>query len=65
MRLLLLFVLGAAALLGAPVALIAQQRPDVAVVHEFVIPNFATESGVVLPEARVVYGVYGHLNGSL
>ena len=49
---------------AAPVALVAQQRPDVAVVHEFVIRNFATESGVVLPEAHVVYGVYGHLNGS-
>src|SRR6201996_1094573 len=30
--------------------------------HEFVIKNFKTESGVVLPEARVVYGTYGHLN---
>src|SRR3984957_5974811 len=32
--------------------------------HEFVIRNFKTESGVVLPEARVVYGTYGHLNAS-
>src|SRR3984885_671729 len=30
--------------------------------HEFVIKNFKTESGVVLPEAHVVYGTYGHLN---
>ena len=30
--------------------------------HEFVIKNFHTESGVTLPEARVVYGTYGHLN---
>ena len=30
--------------------------------HEFVIKNFKTESGVVLPEARIVYGTYGHLN---
>jgi homoserine O-acetyltransferase len=30
--------------------------------HEFVIKNFKTESGVVLPEARVVYGTYGRLN---
>ena len=28
----------------------------------FVVKDFKTESGVVLPEARVVYGVYGHLN---
>ena len=30
--------------------------------HEFVIRDFHTESGVVLPEARVVYGTYGKLN---
>jgi homoserine O-acetyltransferase/O-succinyltransferase len=32
--------------------------------HEFVIKNFKTESGVVLPEARVVYGTYGQLNAA-
>jgi homoserine O-acetyltransferase len=32
--------------------------------HEFVIKNFKTDSEVVLPEARVVYGTYGHLNAS-
>jgi len=30
--------------------------------HEFVIANFRTEGGVVLPLARIVYGTYGHLN---
>jgi homoserine O-acetyltransferase len=30
--------------------------------HEFVIRDFKTESGTVLPEARVVYGTYGKLN---
>jgi homoserine O-acetyltransferase/O-succinyltransferase len=30
--------------------------------HEFIIKNFKTESGTVLPEARVVYGTYGKLN---
>jgi homoserine O-acetyltransferase len=30
----------------------------------FVIRNFHTESGVTLPEARVVYGTYGHLNAA-
>jgi homoserine O-acetyltransferase len=30
--------------------------------HEFVISNFKTESGVTLPQARIVYGTYGHLN---
>ena len=32
--------------------------------HEFVIRNFRTESGAVLPEARVVYGTYGRLNAA-
>jgi homoserine O-acetyltransferase len=32
--------------------------------HEFVIRNFKTESGAVLPEAHVVYGTYGHLNAA-
>jgi homoserine O-acetyltransferase len=32
--------------------------------HEFVITNFKTESGVTLPQARVVYGTYGHLNAA-
>lgn len=32
--------------------------------HEFVIANFKTELGVTLPEARIVYGAYGHLNAA-
>src|SRR6202049_3932350 len=32
--------------------------------HEFAIANFRTESGVTLPEARVVYGTYGQLNAA-
>src|SRR5713226_8604715 len=32
--------------------------------HEFMIANFHTESGVTLPQARVVYGTYGHLNAA-
>jgi homoserine O-acetyltransferase len=32
--------------------------------HVFVIRNFHRESGVVLPEASVVYGTYGHLNAA-
>src|SRR3979411_3312022 len=32
--------------------------------HEFRIANFRTESGVTLPEARVVYGTYGQLNAA-
>ena len=32
--------------------------------HEFIIKNFTTEDGVVLPEAHIVYGTYGHLNAA-
>lgn len=32
--------------------------------NEFVIDNFKTEIGVVLPKARVVYGLYGRLNAA-
>jgi homoserine O-acetyltransferase len=32
--------------------------------HEFVIRDFRTRSGVVLPEARVVYSTLGTLNAS-
>jgi len=32
--------------------------------HEFIISNFRTESGATLPQARVVYGTYGHLNAA-
>ncbi len=32
--------------------------------HELRIPNFKTESGVILPEARIVYGTYGQLNAA-
>ncbi len=43
---------------------LAQQRPDPADVRDFVIRNFTTESGVVLPAARIVYGTYGHLDAA-
>ena len=42
----------------------AQNNPDRAKVHTFNIPNFRTESGTTLPQARVVYGTYGHLNAA-
>ena len=41
----------------------AQEKPKLTPErHVFTIKNFKTESGVVLPEANVVYGIYGHLN---
>lgn len=45
--------------------LIAQNQPAAKLEgtqHEFLIANFKTESGATLPQARVVYGTYGHLN---
>ncbi len=50
------------ALLTAHVARAQGQRVDRAEHHEFVIADFRTEGGVMLPAARVVYGTYGHLN---
>src|ERR1700675_373207 len=40
----------------------AESKADKGERHEFVIANFKTESGAVLPQARVVYGTYGRLN---
>src|SRR6476660_8872614 len=42
----------------------SQPAPHAAAHHEFVIDNFRTESGVVLPKARIVYGTYGTLNAA-
>ncbi len=42
----------------------APARVDRAEHHEFIIKDFKTESGVVLPEAKVVYGTYGRLNAA-
>jgi homoserine O-acetyltransferase len=32
--------------------------------HDFVVKNFHTESGTVLPEAHLIYGTYGQLNAA-
>src|SRR3954447_6988865 len=42
----------------------AAPAPHAAEHHEYVIENFKTESGAVLPAARIVYGTYGHLNAA-
>lgn len=42
----------------------AQDKQDEPVQHVFVIHNFKTESGVVLPEAKIVYGTYGKLDAA-
>lgn len=59
MRLIALFMV----LAGVPVTYAQTAAPGAEPIqHEFVIKNFKTESGVVLPEARIVYGTYGKLN---
>src|SRR6266481_9099021 len=50
--------------MGALVSFSTAWGLETPVRHEFVIKNFKTESGVVLPEAHVVYGTYGHLNAA-
>src|SRR5947209_17504068 len=48
-------------------ALVAQQPAENQIKgeqHEFIIANFKTESGTTLPQARIVYGTYGHLNAA-
>ena len=40
------------------------KRSDQATHHVFIIEKFRVESGVTLPQARVVYGTYGHLNAA-
>jgi homoserine O-acetyltransferase len=63
-----LILLVPALLLFLPRALTAQDvatnKPQASERHEFVISNFKTESGVTLPQARIVYGTYGHLNAA-
>jgi homoserine O-acetyltransferase/O-succinyltransferase len=48
-------------LLVVSLVALAQDRAEK---HEFIIHDFKTESGVVLPEAHIVYGTYGHLNAA-
>jgi homoserine O-acetyltransferase len=60
----LLFV--AQILVAQPARSQAAQRPaaPVSEPHEFVIANFKTESGAILPQAHIVYGTYGQLNAA-
>src|SRR5262252_7754866 len=56
-----------AAPVAEPSVLVAQPSPQPGPRldrHEFVIRDFKTESGVVLPDARVVYTTLGKLNAT-
>jgi homoserine O-acetyltransferase/O-succinyltransferase len=59
MALLTLFLLGSSAALAQ--AKSEQLKP---IQHEFSIQNFRTDTGRVLPLARIVYGTYGRLNAA-
>jgi len=59
----LLLLLSVTALAQEPAKTQSPARPQ-AEQHEFVIKDFKTESGVTLPQARIVYGTYGHLNAA-
>jgi homoserine O-acetyltransferase len=50
--------------LGLGCGVVRAQEKLEPVQHEFVIKNFKTESGVVLPEAKIVYGTYGTLDAA-
>ena len=52
--------------LSIPFCLAAQETTpvDKGQQHEYVIANFHTESGVTLPEAKIIYGTYGQLNAA-
>jgi homoserine O-acetyltransferase len=56
-RYLLILCLGTRLLFG-------QEPADKGEQHEFIIQDFKTESGVTLPQARIVYGTLGHLNNA-
>src|ERR1700760_3770777 len=44
--------------------LFAQTTRPEAEQHELIVAGFHTESGATLPQARLVYGTYGHLNAA-
>ena len=61
MKFLACLLIAFSSLMGSAQAAPAKLEP---VEHTFVIHNFHTESGIVLPEAKIVYGTYGHLNAA-
>jgi len=52
------------AITSLPVAAQSAASKPEPVEHTFVLHSFRIESGVVLPETKIVYGTYGHLNAA-
>ncbi len=52
------------ATLGADPAMAAEDPGPKGVEHSFTVSGFATESGTVLPQAKLVYATYGTLNAA-
>ena len=59
-----LFVLALSIIVLPPAAAGQPATPPTLERHEFVVRNFKTESGVVLPEARLVYTTLGRMNAA-
>jgi homoserine O-acetyltransferase/O-succinyltransferase len=63
-QLILLCFISLAAISQTLIAQEATNKAENAEAHEFVMANFRTESGVTLPQARLVYGTYGSLSAA-
>jgi homoserine O-acetyltransferase/O-succinyltransferase len=63
MKVLIAGVLGLCSVAAGAQDAAAPKGPE-PVERAYVIHNFKTESGVVLPEAKVVYGTYGKLDAA-
>ncbi|HEY1987034.1 MAG TPA: alpha/beta fold hydrolase [Terracidiphilus sp.] len=61
MKLVLAVLVALSPLLSAAQTPAAEAEP---IEHAYVLHDFRTESGVVLPQAKIVYGTYGHLNAA-
>jgi homoserine O-acetyltransferase len=62
MKIFTLIALTLVALAAPPAPAQTATPPTDPIEHTYIIHNFHTESGVTLPEVKILYGTYGHLN---